>query len=450
MPLSELPPPVEEPSGDEPPTIRVAPPGPLSRGAAARLERVECPAFVHRRKLRAGDDEALALPIVLSTGRGSNLHDVDGNRYVDLAAGFGAVLLGHGAASVRGAVEGQIERLAQGLGDLYATDTKLALLERLAPLHPGESPRVLLGQSGSDAITAALKTAVLATGRPGVVAFEGAYHGLGYAPLPACGLRASYREPFAAQLNPHVRFSPYPRAAGDLDATIASVEAHLRCGDVGAILVEPILGRGGVVVPPSGFLSALAEAARRAGALLVADEIWTGLGRSGALVRSLEAGIVPDVICLGKGLGGGLPIAACIAPEPVMRAWARGGEVVHTSTHAGAPLACAAAIATLDSLKFRHLVARSRELGAKLVGALRAATEGVPGVVDVRGEGLMVGVELATPELGQAAARRLLERGWVVTTGGARGDVLTLTPPLTIAEHLLLQFPEALVGVLRS
>src|SRR5262249_58053683 len=128
------------------------------------------------------------------------------------------------------------------VGDVYATDAKIALLERLASLHPGVRPRVLLGQSGSDAITAALKTARLATGKPGVVAFEGAYHGLGYGPLATCGVRPSYRLPFADQLNPRVAFAPYPRVAADLDRALDTVERALRAGDVGAVLVEPVLG----------------------------------------------------------------------------------------------------------------------------------------------------------------------------------------------------------------
>lgn len=422
----------------------------MSLSAAARLERVECPAFGHRRDARAEASGVAMGPIVLASGRGSNLFDVDGNRYVDLAAGFGSLLLGHGATSVVRAMEGQAERLVQALGDVYAADAKIGLLERLASLHPGEQPQVILGQTGSDAVTAALKTAMLATGRPGVVAFEGAYHGLGYAPLAACGHRESYRAPFAAQLSPHTRFAPYPRASADVDASLSAVESALRGGDVGAVLVEPILGRGGCVVPPDGFLAALTEVAHRHGALLVADEIWTGLGRSGAMARSTALGVQPDVLCFGKGLGGGLPISACIAPAAIMAAWAKGDEVVHTSTHSGLPLACAAAVATLDSLRFRQLVGRAHELGERAIPRLRAALSGAPGFVEVRGAGLMIGIELASGELGLRAVRGLLGRGYVVVGGGARGETLTLTPPLNIPEDLLLGVGSALRAVLEE
>jgi len=449
MPLSEFPLPSEDSSGNEPPEIRVLPPGPLSRSALARLEKVECPAFGHRRHARAEAAGADMAPIVLTSGRGSNLYDADGNRYVDLAAGFGSVLLGHGATAVSRAMEAQSDRLVQALGDVNPADTKLALLERLTSLHPGESPKVLLGTSGSDAVTAAIKTAVLATGRPGVVAFEGGYHGLGYAPLAACGLRESLRAPFAAQLNPHVAFAPYPRNSADADRALSLVEAAVRGKEVGAVLVEPILGRGGCVVPPDGFLPALCEVAHRHGALVVADEIWTGIGRSGAMVRSVAVNAPVDVICLGKGLGGGLPISACIAPEAIMNAWAS-GDVIHTSTHSGLPLACAAAIGTLDSVRFRHLAPRAAEVGARAREALSAELGGRRGVVEVRGAGLMLGIELESGELASRATRGMLERGYVLLTGGTRGEVLTLTPALTIDEALLSASAGALREVLAS
>jgi 4-aminobutyrate aminotransferase/(S)-3-amino-2-methylpropionate transaminase len=444
--LIELPPAADAARGDELPSIAVTPPGPRTRAALARLEAVENPAFARRRASRrdaaGGEDMA---PIVLARGRGSNVWDADENRYVDLAAGFGALALGHGASAIARATGAQAERLVQGLGDLYASEVKLELLERLARLHPGTSPRVMLAATGADAVTAALKTVQLATGRPGVVAFEGAYHGLGYAPLAACGFKESYRAPFAAQLNPHVWFAPYPRVEGDLDRALSAVDAALATGAVGAVLVEPILGRGGCVVPPRGFLAALHERARARGALLIADEIWTGLGRAGRLVRSLDE-VEPDVLVLGKALGGGHPIAACVAPEGVAAAWARADEVVHTSTHAGWPLGCAAAIATLDAIHEQRLDRRSREVGARFATSLRAALAGAPGVRDVRGEGLFLGVELASGALGLRALRAWLERGYVATTGGAAHEVLVATPPLTIAEAQL----EAAAGALRE
>jgi acetylornithine/succinyldiaminopimelate/putrescine aminotransferase len=423
--------------GQELPDVRVAPPGPRSRELAARLAELESPAVVARRDARERESGSEQAPIVYAGAHGANVVDVDGNRYVDLAAGFGALLLGHCAPEVHSAVTTQGAKLGLALGDVYGSDVKLSLCERLAGMYPAPGARVMLGTSGADAVTAALKTAVLATGRAGVVAFEGAYHGLSHGPLAACGLRSSFREPFAEQLNPHVSFMPYGDAA--------AVEAVLGSGDVGCVLVEPVLGRGGCVVPPASFLPALRRACDAAGALLVCDEIWTGLGRSGAWLASVDAGVVPDVVCLGKGLGGGLPMSACIGSERAMRGWAEhGGTTIHTATHFGSPLACAAALVTLRELGLRKLVDRSREVGERWRKLLQERTAG-RGVAAVRGRGLMVGVALeggASRALG--VVRLLLGRGWIVLTGGVAGDVLTLTPPLNADEALLTAFADAL------
>jgi 4-aminobutyrate aminotransferase/(S)-3-amino-2-methylpropionate transaminase len=390
--------------------------------------------------------------IVYATATGANVTDVDGNRYVDLAAGFGAELIGHGHPAVRRALALQSERLLHALGDVHPSDAKIALCEQLAALHPEPDAQVLVGQSGSDAVSAALKTAVLKTNKTGVIAFAGAYHGLGYGPLSTCGLRPSYREPFAAQLNPRVSFVAYPDALERGGAVIDEVSRVLAAeeNDVGAILIEPVLGRGGVVVPPAGFLAELGRLAHEHGALLIADEIWTGLGRSGAWLRSVAEGARPDLICLGKGLGGGLPLSAVVGRRSVMAAWRRAEEVVETSTFAGAPPACAAALATLDALRREKLVERSARLGAAWREELAAALVGVERV-DVRGLGLMIGIDLgAHSGAAIAAVRSLLERGYIASTGGGAREVVVLTPPLTITERQLAAATGALVEAVRE
>lgn len=388
--------------------------------------------------------------IVLSTGFGSNLVDVDGNRYVDLAQGFGAQLIGHRHKNVQRVLELQAGRLWQALGDVYPSDAKIGLLERLTELYPGRA-QVLLGQSGADAVSAALKTAALFTGRPGVLAFRGAYHGLSYGPLAACGLRESYRAPFAAQLNPAVGFLPFPSDAREAAGALELCSERLKEGEVGAILMEPIAGRAGVLLPPLGFFADLKSLAVAHGALLIADEIWTGLGRSGSWLRMNDLGTVPHLVCIGKGLGGGLPISACLGSSEVMQAWSRPDEVVHTSTFAGAPLACATALALLDVLKRHDLPARSRELGARWLGELSVAVGASPLVSAVRGQGLMIGIELSPRLTGGAVMlqRALLERGYVTSTGGGARDVLILTPALNVHEALLTGFTTALAGALR-
>ena len=250
-------------------------------------------------------------------------------------------------------------RLLQSLGDVHPSDVKVRLLERLTALAPGAGWQGILGQSGADALSAALKTAVLHTGKPGVIAFAGAYHGLSYGPLSLCGLRESYRAPFAEQLNAAVRFIDYPLSDAALQPVLHAVRAGLASGDVGAVVFEPILGRGGVFVPPAPFGAELGALCREFSSLLVADEVWTGLGRSGEWLFSTRQGARPDIICLGKGLGGGIPISACLGRPEVMAAWSQPAEVVHTSTFAGAPLGCATALATLHALESGRLVERS-------------------------------------------------------------------------------------------
>jgi 4-aminobutyrate aminotransferase/(S)-3-amino-2-methylpropionate transaminase len=389
-------------------------------------------------------------PIVYAQGRGANVMDADGNRYVDLVAGFGALLLGHRPASVLRAVHAQERRLVLALGDVYASDLKAPLCESLARLLPPAGARVMLGLSGADAVTAALKSACLATGRPGVVAFEGGYHGLSYAPLAACGLHESFRAPFQAQLGPFVSFAPYPSDGVPADRTLEIVRGLLQGGACGAVLVEPILGRGGCIMPPPGFLQELRDLCNEAGSLLVADEIWTGLGRSGNWLASVEQGVVPDLVCLGKGLGGGVPISACIGSASVMAAWAtRGGGAIHTATHFASPVACAAALATVAELRRRKLPTRARAVGQRWLRHLADRVEG-SGVREIRGRGLMIGIHLEGGKARTlAVCRQLLRRGYIVLTGGRDGDVLTLTPPLDISETLLDAFVGELEEALR-
>ncbi len=393
--------------------------------------------------MRGIRSDAAPWTIVYATAKGCNVLDVDGNRYVDFAAGFGAQLLGHAHPRIQKVIELQAPRLLQALGDLHPADAHIALLDRLAALHPEPGARVILGLTGSDAVTAALKTASLATGRPAVLAFEGAYHGLSYAPLSACGLRPGYREPFARQLSPHTRFLPYPNDAAEADRSLEMARFELSRGDVGAILVEPILGRGGVVVPPQGFLSELFAMGRRSGAVCIADEIWTALGRSGAMVASVAAD--PDLICLGKGLGGGLPLSACIGRADLMASWRRDPDVMHTFTFSGAPLSAATAIATFDILSRDALVERAARVGDAFKEELERRFVGRTSLKSVRGRGLMIGLNFGD-EAGTAwrILRRLLERGFITTTGGGGRQVLVLTPPLIISERLLSAFCDAL------
>ncbi len=358
--------------GQQLPQIVTAVPGPRSRALAQRLAAVENPEVTCL---------AEPPPIFWSRGAGVNVLDADGNRYVDLLAGFGAAVLGYAHPELTAALVAQAGELQHAMGDVYPAERKLELLEALVRVLPGGLGGVILSGSGSDAVESALKTALIATGRPGVVAFEGAYHGLGLGALDATH-RDDFRAPFRARLAEKTLFVPW----GDADAARRAVRA---C-DAGAILFEPIQGRGGLVFPPAGFVAALREVADETGALLIADEVYTGMGRTGRWLACEHEGVVPDVVALGKGLGGGLPLSACAGRPEVMRAWpASRGEALHTSTHLGNPLVCAAGLAVLRVLETESLLKRADEIGARWLGVLRTRLARSAHVREVRGRGLL-------------------------------------------------------------
>ncbi len=435
------------------PEIKTAVPGEACARLIDTLAATECPALTMRRARRAERSGAQQDPIVWTAARGANVLDADANRYVDLSAGFGAASIGHGHPRVVHALRQQAGRLLHALGDLQPADVKVQLLQRLAQLAPFPDARVMLGLSGADAVEAALKTALLKTGKPGVIAFEGGYHGLHHGPLAACGYNAAFREPFAAQLNPHVRFVRYPDTHERGAQTLAAVEDAIFSMEVGvgAVLVEPVLGRGGVVVPPDGFLRELSALCRRRGVLLIADEIMTGLLRTGSLFSSVTEGAEPDLICLGKALGGGLPVSACLGKAEVMQAWGDpGNEALHTATFFGHPLGAVAALATLDVLQAENLGTRALSLGEHLRSRLTELRAEHTLITDVRGKGLLIGVEVASGALGLGLGRDLLARGFITVPAGADARVISLTPPLTITQRQLDAFADALGAALEA
>lgn len=432
--------------GSELPSILTPVPGPRSSALAEQLAAAECPALTVRRARRAELSGAPHDPVVWHEASGANVRDVDGNVFVDLTGGFGAALFAHQHPPIVRAVSEQLTRMVHALGDLQPSDRKVSLLTALTALVPFPA-RAILGLSGADAVEAALKSCMLATKRPGVVAFEGGYHGLSHGPLAACGYGEGFRAPFSEQLNPHVRFAPFATRASDVQPALAQLEAAIAAlaGRAGALLVEPLQGRGGVHVPAPGFLRRACELAQKHGLLVIIDEVYTGLGRTGERFMHLSEGVTPDLICLGKGLGGGFPISACIGHERVMAAWGDpGGEAIHTSTFLGNPLACAAALATLDELASHDFTARVRARES----VLRAALE--PLGVRVRGRGLLLGIELGAAERVLATMRSLLERGYISVPAGAPPAVLCLTPPACLTDAQVEGFARALAASMES
>ncbi len=420
--------------GDLLPEIVVPPPGPRSRELSAALGKLEAPGV---NTLYKGEPA-----ILWEEARGANVRDVDGNIYIDLTAGFGVAAVGHRHPRVVEAVREQAGRLLHGLGDVMAHPLRVELARRLVEIAPVDDPQVFFAISGAEAVEIALKTALGATGLPGVLAFAPSYHGLTLGALNVTS-REEFRAPFAAHLHGHVRRLPF---AGDL----ARVEEALAGGGIGAAIVEPIVGREGVLIPPDGWLSALAALCRKHGALLIADEIFTGFGRTGSLFAVVQEKVRPDILCCGKALGGGLPIAAVIARRGLFRCWETPGEALHTATFLANPLACAAALAVLDVLQEEDLPARAVRLGGTLGRRLATWPGRFPAVEEIRGRGLLWGVQLRTAEIAKKWMLAAWSRGVLLLAGGPEGRVAQLVPPLTIREEQLEGAVGVLEGALRS
>lgn len=419
--------------GDLLPQIVSPPPGPRSRALSADLRALEAPGV---NTLPGGDPAAAS--VLWEEASGANVRDVDGNIYIDLTAGFGVAAVGHRHPRIVEAVRDQAGRLVHGLGDVAAHPLRVELARRLVRLAPVDDPQVFFSISGAEAVEIALKTALGSTGRPGIVAFEPSYHGLTLGALTVTS-REAFRAPFAAHLHPHVHRLPFACDPGRMEVVLTR-------GDVGCVLLEPIVGREGVLVPPSGWLPAVAEICRRRSTLLIADEIFTGFGRTGRLFAVEHEGVRPDVLCCGKALGGGLPIAAVVARRDLFRCWETPGEALHTATFLANPLACAAALVVLEVLEQEDLPARAARLGEDLGRRLGTWQDRFAAVEEVRGRGLLWGVQLRTGKQAKEWTGRAWSRGVLLLAGGPEGRVAQLVPPLTIKEEQM----GAAVGMLEG
>lgn len=392
--------------------------------------------------LAAGPDGPVP-SLAWAEARGANVLDVDGNRFLDLTAGFGVAAVGHRHPKVVAAVRRQCGRLIHGLGDVHAHPLRAELAARLARLAPVDEPRVFFGISGAEAVEIALKTALLATGRPGVVAFEPAYHGLTLGALAPTS-RPAFRDPFAPWRGVPVHRLPHGGDPAELERLLrepsqrqhAAGETERRPA-IGALLFEPVVGREGGIFPPSGWLAEITRAARRHGVVTISDEIFVGFGRTGHWFGVDADGVRPDLLVCGKALGGGLPIAAVVGRRELMARWSAPGEALHTATFVAHPLACAAALASLDVLEEEDLPARATELGALVADRLGSPSPRLPGVREVRGRGLLWALELADAARAGAAVSGLRSRGVLALAGGPEGRVLQITPPLTVTERQL-------------
>ena len=422
--------------GSLPPCIQTTVPGPASLRLAKLLQRYESwnVTFFSER-----------FPVFWHRAVGANVWDVDGNRYVDFTSAFGVATIGFSHPKVREALHHQSQLLWHGMGDVHPTAQKAELCRRLVQVTYGRAgidARVILCSSGFEAVEAALKTAHLATGRSRFVAFCGGYHGLGLGATDVTGWKF-FRDPFRAILAKCVDFLPYPACEScPLEPLRRQLLQLLEKKLYAAVIVEPVQGRGGAVVPPVGFLQMLRDVTQQTGTVLIFDEIYTGFWRTGYWLACDAEGLLPDLLCLGKAMGGGFPISACVGTDEVMCHWPRSkGEAIHTSTHLGNPMGCAMALAALDVLQEPSTIQLMQESAHRLGAALRKVAQACPDQIQcVRGRGLLWGIELRSHQNESAAQKCAmlvtegLSRGLLLLGGGERGEVLTLSPPAGLSQ----------------
>jgi 4-aminobutyrate aminotransferase len=395
--------------------------------------------------------------LVVDRGEGSWLITTDGARYLDYTSGIGVVNTGHAHPRVAAAIAEQAARLLHGQQNIVYHEAGLRLHARLAQLMPGTGWGAFLANSGAEAVEAAVKLARVATGRPVIVGFRGGFHGRTAQAMALTTSRVTIRGDFEP-LPGSVYHAPYPscfRAAGgahDPQACTCPWESELATlfaqvvdpRRIAAFIVEPVIGEGGYIVPPPGFLPRLREIASQHGILLIADEVQTGFGRTGRMLAVEHWGVVPDIVVLAKGIASGLPLSAILAPRELLDRWSPGA---HGGTYGGNVVACAAANATLDVIADEGLVANAADRGAQLLEGLRPLASRHPAIGDVRGLGCMVALEFVRqdaedprapdPERARRVLAAALERRLLLLSAGSWGQVVRIIPPLvTTAEEV--------------
>jgi 4-aminobutyrate aminotransferase len=388
--------------------------------------------------------------LTVDRGEGSWLVTTDGARYLDYTSGIGVTNTGHAHPRVVAAIQAQAAKLLHGQQNIVYHESGLRLYERLPGLLPGGPWQAFLANSGAEAVEGAVKLARAATGRPAIVAFRYGFHGRTGQAMALTAAKDVYRGAFEP-LPGSVYHADYPycyRAAGgghDPQACTCDWEERLDLlfhqlvflNKVAAIIVEPVIGEGGYIVPPSGFLPRLREITRQHGILLIADEIQTGFGRTGELFAVQHWNVEPDILVMAKAIASGMPLSGFLARPELMAALLPGS---HGGTYGGNVVACAAALATLDVIEEEGLVANARERGEQFLTGLRALAARHPSIGDVRGLGLMLALELIkpgegdgrvpNPELTKRIQAEALERRLIVLTAGTYVNVIRVIPPL--------------------
>lgn len=431
-------------------SLATAIPGPRSQALAARRARV----------IAAGVSSSV--PVYAAAADGGVIVDVDGNALIDLGSGIAVTSVGASDAAVAEAVADQAGRFTHTCFMVTPYEGYVEVAERLAALTPGgHEKRTALFNSGSEAVENAVKVARLATGKPAVVAFDHAYHGRTNLTMALTAKSLPYKArfgPFAPEIYRMPASYPFrdePGLTGEQSAlrAIDRIEKQLGAESVAAIIIEPIQGEGGFIVPAPGFLSTLADWAKSNDVVFIADEVQTGFARTGSWFASDDEDVLPDIVTMAKGIAGGMPLAAITGRADLMDAVHAGGL---GGTYGGNPVACAAALATLDMMRELDLPARARRIESTVKPRLYEVAEEVGAIGDVRGRGAMLAIEIVRPgtttpdpELTKAVAVEALSQGVVVLTCGTYGNVIRLLPPLVIGGDLLAEGVEVLLDALR-
>ncbi|MBB2948645.1 4-aminobutyrate aminotransferase/(S)-3-amino-2-methylpropionate transaminase [Actinoplanes lutulentus] len=417
---------------------------------------------LHKRRLAAvAKGVGSTISAYVERAAGGTLTDVDGREWIDFASGIAVTNVGNAAPRVVAAVREQVERFTHTCFMVAPYESYVAVCEQLIALTPGTfDKRAALFNSGAEAVENAVKIARHATGRQAVVVFDHAYHGRTNLTMALTAKNMPYKHRFGP-FAPEVYRAPmsYPLRDGGLDGAEAArkaidvIEKQVGADNVAAVLIEPIQGEGGFVVPAPGFLPAIAAWAKQTGAVFIADEIQTGFARTGAWFACEDEGVEPDLITTAKGMGGGLPIAGVTGRAELMDAVHAGGL---GGTYGGNPVACAAALAAIETMREFDLAAEARRIESVLVPELLALQEADPGIAEVRGRGAMIAIELVVPGglepdpvRTAAVSKACHEAGLLTLTCGTYGNVLRFLPPLVISDEDLRRGIEILRGALR-
>jgi 4-aminobutyrate aminotransferase len=370
-----------------------------------------------------------AYPIVPVRGQGVTVEDIDGNLFLDFAAGIAVTSTGHSHPAVVQAIADQAAELIHFSASDFFLPIYAQVCERLAGLAPFQGPaRAYLGNSGTEVVEASIKLARHATGRPYVVAFLGGFHGRTYGSVSLTASKAKYHAGFGPLL-PGVFHAPYGRVEDLAWFDDVLFDRLAPADEVAAVIVEPIQGEGGYIVPEDGFLQGLREITRRHGIVLIADEIQSGAGRTGTMWAVEQWGVEPDIVLTAKGIASGMPLGGMVARAELLESWGAGA---HGSTYGGNPVACAAALATIDLLE-GGLIDNARARGEQAMAGLAPLRSRFPSLVcDVRGRGLMIGVEFDTPDHAEEVQWAAFQRGLLVLECGRRA--VRLSPALTVTE----------------